>query len=82
MKASLVVPARVLAPSDAPVVARLARGDIGALGELYDRHQQAVRAFLARATSNAADVDDLVQNTFLGAAKIAGKYDGRASSRP
>jgi RNA polymerase sigma-70 factor (ECF subfamily) len=55
---------------------------LGALGELYDRHSQAVRAFLARATSNAADVDDLVQNTFLGAAQVAGRYDGRASCRP
>ena len=59
----------------------LAQGDLGALGELYDRHHQAVRSFLARATSNAADVDDLLQNTFLGAARIAGRYDGRDSSR-
>jgi RNA polymerase sigma-70 factor (ECF subfamily) len=67
---------------DADVVARLGRGDLGALGELYDRHHRAVRAFLARATSNASDVDDLVQNTFLSASAIAGRYDGRASCRP
>jgi RNA polymerase sigma-70 factor (ECF subfamily) len=72
----------VAAPSDAAIVARLAAGDLGALGELYDRHHEAVRAFLARATSNAADVDDLLQNTFLGAAHIVTKYDGRASCRP
>jgi RNA polymerase sigma-70 factor (ECF subfamily) len=82
MKPSMTAPARVAAPSDAETVARLAEGDLGALGELYDRHHEAVRAFLARATSNAADVDDLVQNTFLGAARIASRYDGRASCRP
>jgi RNA polymerase sigma-70 factor (ECF subfamily) len=68
--------------SDAAILARLAGGDLGALGDLYDRHRDAVRAFLARATSNASDVDDLVQNTFLGAARIAGRFDGRASCRP
>jgi RNA polymerase sigma-70 factor (ECF subfamily) len=72
----------VRAPDDAPVIERIARGDLGALGELYDRHNQSVRAFLARATSNAADADDLVQDTFLGASRIAHRYDGRASSRP
>jgi RNA polymerase sigma-70 factor (ECF subfamily) len=68
--------------SDAAIMARLAEGDLGALGDLYDRHRDAVRAFLTRATSNAGDVDDLVQNTFLGAARIAGRFDGRASCRP
>jgi RNA polymerase sigma-70 factor (ECF subfamily) len=68
--------------SDAAILARLAGGDLGALGDLYDRHRDAVRAFLVRATSNAPDVDDLVQNTFLGAARLAGRFDGRASCRP
>jgi RNA polymerase sigma-70 factor (ECF subfamily) len=77
-----VAPHDVRAPDDAPLIERIGRGDLGALGELYDRHNHCVRAFLARATSNAADVDDLVQETFLGAARIAARYDGRASSRP
>lgn len=82
MKSNATITARVPGPNDAAILARLAQGDLGALGELYDRHQQAVRAFLARATSNAGDVDDLVQNTFLGAARIAARYDGRTSCRP
>jgi RNA polymerase sigma factor (sigma-70 family) len=76
------VAAAAPAPTDAAIITRLANGDLGALGEIYDRHQDRVRAFLARATSNAADVDDLVQNTFLAAARIAGRYDGRTSCRP
>jgi RNA polymerase sigma-70 factor (ECF subfamily) len=70
------------APADPEVVARLAAGEIGALGELYDRYHEPLRRFLARATADAEDVDDLVHATFLEAAKSAGRYDGRASCRP
>jgi RNA polymerase sigma factor (sigma-70 family) len=68
--------------SDASILRRLAGGESGALGALYDRHQPRVRRFVARATSNAEDVDDLVHVTFLTAAKIAGRYDGRLSCHP
>ena len=68
--------------SDPDIMRRLASGEIGALGELYDRYRQPIRRFVARATSDAADVDDLVHATFLAAAKSAGKYDGRSSCRP
>jgi len=63
-------------------MSRLAGGDLGALGELYDRHHEPVRRFFARATSDAEDVDDLVHATFLEAARSAGRYDGRPSCRP
>lgn len=68
--------------TDAAIMSRLARGDGGALGELYDRHQASIRRFIARATSDAGDVDDLMHATFLAAAKIAARYDGRESCRP
>jgi len=68
--------------SDAELMARLAEGDIGALGELYDHHQASIRRFLTRATSGADDVDDLVHTTFLTAATSAARYDGRAACRP
>jgi RNA polymerase sigma-70 factor (ECF subfamily) len=61
---------------------RLASGEIGALGELYDRYHDALRLFVARATADAEDVDDLVHSTFLAAAKVASRYDGRPSCRP
>jgi len=68
--------------SDSELIARLANGEIGALGELYDRHHEPVRRFLTRATSDAEDVDDLVSATFLAAAKSAARFDGRAACRP
>jgi len=69
-------------PSDAALLSRLCAGDVGALGELYDRHFVAVQRFVARATNGAEDVDDIAQNVFLTAAKIADRYDGRRSARP
>lgn len=68
--------------SDSELLARLASGDIGALGELYDRHQAAVRRFVAHMSGDAHDVDDLVHTTFLTAAKSASRYDGRPNCRP
>jgi RNA polymerase sigma-70 factor (ECF subfamily) len=63
-------------------MSRLARGETGALGDLYDRYSRSIRGFLARATAGAHDVDDLVHTTFLAAAESAGRYDGRVSCRP
>lgn len=68
--------------SDAELMSRLVAGEIGALGELYDRHHTAVRRFLARAASERDDVDDLVHSTFLTAAQSAARYDGRPNCRP
>ena len=68
--------------SDAEVMRRLANGESSALGELYDRYHESLRRFLARATSDAPDVDDLVHASFLAAAKSAAQYDGRDSCRP
>ena len=68
--------------SDAELMTRLAGGETGALGELYDRYHEPIRRFLSRATSDAEDVDDLVHVTFLAAAGSAARYDGRACCRP
>ncbi len=68
--------------SDAELMRELAQGQLGALGELYDRYQAPLHAFIARATRDAHDVDDLLQATFLAAAKSAARYDGRAACRP
>jgi RNA polymerase sigma-70 factor, ECF subfamily len=67
---------------DADILRRLAAGDTGALGELYDLHCRSLRRFLVRATADAEDVDDLVHATFLAAAKACSRYDGRLSCRP
>jgi RNA polymerase sigma-70 factor (ECF subfamily) len=73
---------RAPAASDAELMRQLAAGQLGALGALYDRYQAAVRSFIARATRDAHDVDDLLHATFLSAAKCAQRYDGRACCRP
>lgn len=61
--------------ADALAMARLAKGDVGALGELYDRHQAAVRRFATRMTGSADDGDDLVHATFLAALRTAASFD-------
>ena len=68
--------------SDPEIMDRLAAGESGALGKLYDRYHERLRRFVARATSDADDVDDLVHVAFLAAATSAGRYDGRACARP
>ena len=67
---------------DSEVLARVARGDMAALGCLYDRYAVEILRFVRRA-SFADDAEDIVQNTFLRAARIAGTFDPAAvSARP
>lgn len=68
--------------SDADLLVRVSQGDVSALGALYDRHGAAVRRVLARLGVEAADVDDLAQETFLEVVRCAGAFDGRESARP
>jgi DNA-directed RNA polymerase specialized sigma24 family protein len=75
------LPRGVEQASDSELMTRVAGGDSGALGELYDRYQAPVRRFLTRATADAEDVDDLLHGTFMAAASSAGRYDGWWGSR-
>ncbi len=68
--------------ADAEALQRLARGETSALAVVYDRHHAVIRRFVARATNEAHDVEDLVHATFLTAAKAAPSFDGRTSCRP
>jgi RNA polymerase sigma-70 factor (ECF subfamily) len=68
--------------TDAELFQSIARGDLGPLGVLFDRHHEAVRQFLLRAAPNTSDVDDVVQDTFLTAARAAASFDGRESAKP
>ena len=67
---------------DPELLQLLAAGQLGALGELYDRYQAPLRLFLVRATRDAHDIDDLLHATFLAAAQSAARYDGRPCCRP
>jgi len=68
--------------TDAELLARVAAGDLGALGDVYQRHRADVRTFVLRATNGHSDSDDVLHNTFLTAARIAERFDGRESCRP
>jgi len=67
---------------DPELLSMVSRGDVSALGALYDRHDQALRRVILRLGVTRTDADDLVQETFLEVARCAEKYDGRADARP
>jgi RNA polymerase sigma-70 factor (ECF subfamily) len=68
--------------TDEELFAGIARGDLGPLGELFDRHHESVRAFALRLLRSPSDADDLVQETFLTASRAAGSFAPGASARP
>lgn len=53
-----------MAESDERLMQRTSRGDLAAFGELFDRHQPAVHAFLSRFLGNATWAEDVVQEVF------------------
>jgi RNA polymerase sigma factor (sigma-70 family) len=64
---------------DADSLARIARGDLAGLGELYDRHAHDLWRFIRRAAPRE-DAEDVVHTVFVRLVGIAAAYDGRASS--
>lgn len=47
---------------------------------LFERHRDAVHRFLLRLTRNAADADDLLQETFLAVWRKRADFEGRGSA--
>jgi RNA polymerase sigma-70 factor (ECF subfamily) len=87
-----LLPLRRLAPrddaavaseiSDEALLAACGVGDTAALGVLFDRHSDAMYRLVSRLlTSESAEIDDLVQTTFLEAWRSAKRYGGRGSVR-
>jgi RNA polymerase sigma-70 factor (ECF subfamily) len=68
--------------SDDELLRALHGGDLGALGELYDRHARSVWRAVHRTLGNDADVDDVVHGVFLKLPELARSYDGRANAGP
>lgn len=63
--------------SDEALLAACGVGDGAALGALFDRHHQAVHRLISRLLrSEASEIDDLVQTTFMEAWRSAKKYRG------
>src|SRR6266550_3424469 len=63
-------------PTDAALIAAWRGGDEPAAAELVRRHARALARFLAGAGALEADVDDLVQETFIRAFRALGRIGG------
>jgi RNA polymerase sigma-70 factor, ECF subfamily len=67
---------------DSALVFACGRGELEALGILFERHRVAVYRFLSRlAGTDAQDLDDLVQTTFIEVQKSAKSFKGNAAVR-
>src|SRR5947207_2423197 len=72
----------VAAPlSDAALIAAWQGGDEQAAAELVRRHARALARFLSGAGALEADLDDLVQDTFIRAFRSVGKFRGQCRFR-
>ena len=71
------------APSDAEteLLGRLLRAERAALGEVYDAHHAAVRAFARRLVGEAAAAEDLVHEVFVALPRAARNFRGQSSLR-
>lgn len=68
--------------SDAALVAVCAAGDQAALAVLYDRHHAQVWRFLGRLLGpGCADIDDMVQSTFVEVWRSAPRFEARSQVR-
>lgn len=68
--------------TDRETMERLASGDLGALGRLYEHYGAMSFSIAYRITGDRAAAEDVVQEAFLGAWRNAGRYaDARGSVR-
>jgi len=66
--------------SDEALLAACGVGETAALGELFDRHHDAVYRVVSRLLhTEPSEIDDLVQTTFLAAWRAAPRFAGRGS---
>lgn len=75
-------PSRGDPTSDAVLLRRFAQGEPSAVTEVYQRHVQLLSRVCARmGAGSPADVEDIVQTTFLEAIRSAPSFEGRSSLR-
>jgi RNA polymerase sigma-70 factor, ECF subfamily len=66
---------------EAQAIARLAAGDVDALGDLYDLHHVAVRAFARRYLGDTHAAEDVVHDVFLALPDAAARLQKSGSLR-
>jgi RNA polymerase sigma-70 factor, ECF subfamily len=77
-----VVEDRPWAGSDEQLVGACGAGNHAALGELFDRHSEALYRFLSRVSgASSADLDELVSETFLNVFRAAPQFRGQSAVR-
>ena len=64
-----------------PLLERLRAGEPQALGEVYDRHHEAVRAFARRLVGDASIAEDLVHEVFVALPRLIRRFEGQSSLR-
>src|SRR5262245_35481973 len=64
-----------VADSEEKLMERTRRGDLAALGELFDRHQPAVLAFLSRFLGDATLAEDIAQEVFWRVWRYRNSFD-------
>jgi RNA polymerase sigma-70 factor (ECF subfamily) len=71
---------RLAALSDADLVAALARGELEAMGEFYDRYSGLAYSVALRILGDPGRAEDVVQECFLKLWRSAGTFDARRGS--
>jgi len=82
LRASSQLATAASSPSDEDLIAAVARGQLDAIGQLYDRYQGLMYGLANRITNDATLAQDVVQDAFLGLWRNAARFEsGRASGR-
>lgn len=69
------------ADQEAELLAELARGGAAAVGEVYDAHHEAIRAFALRLVGDPSAAEDLVHEVFLSLPRAIRRYERRSTLR-
>jgi RNA polymerase sigma-70 factor (ECF subfamily) len=72
---TMSAPRSTITLSDGELIAAIAASDLDALGQLFERHEPAIRRYIGRLGVSASDADDLVQATFLEVPRAATRFD-------
>jgi len=68
-----------LQASDAELVRLIREGDQAAFRELVNRHGESLYGLACSVMGSTADAEDILQETFLGAFRRLGAFEGRSS---